>query len=62
MKSEKARNQKRRKKEDEKRGSKIGRSGSGNNWIGRSRSRNWDSIWSIYYRKITKPFKRGEEV
>lgn len=35
---------------NEKRSSKIGRGRSGNNWIGRSGGRNWDSIWSVYHR------------
>jgi hypothetical protein len=47
---------------NEKRSSKIGRGRSGNNWIGRSGSRNWDSIWSVYHRKITKSIKRSEKI
>jgi hypothetical protein len=34
---------------DEKGGSKIGRCGSRDHWIGRCRGRNWNSVWGLYY-------------
>ena len=47
---------------DEKRSGKIGRSGSSNHRVGRSGSRNWNSVWCLYYWKVTKPIKGGNEV
>lgn len=51
-----------RKKEDDSTSSKIDRSRSSNSRFGRSRSRNWNSIRSIHYRNVTKPFIGSEIV